>query len=66
MLVGTFAVIGCGSSSSDKAAELCDRELCQTSEVLRNECLEIVGACLAEGEGEDECAIVAGEKCDGG
>ncbi len=68
-LVGAVAVIGCdsGSSTGDTANELCNRELCQTSDTLRNECLEIVAACLDEPDANnDECAILAGEKCDGG
>lgn len=73
ILIPAFAaavsVLGCGddNSVSDTANELCNRELCQTSATLRNECLEIVTACLNEpNANRDECAIVAGEKCDGG
>lgn len=69
VLVGTLAVIGCGdsSSTSEQANQFCDRELCQTQPVLKEECLDIVTACLDEPDANsDECAILAGEKCDGG
>ncbi|MBW2380105.1 MAG: hypothetical protein JRG70_11240 [Deltaproteobacteria bacterium] len=66
---GALSVLGCGdnNSVSDTANELCNRKLCQTNDVLINECLEVVTACLNEpNANRDECAIVAGEKCDGG
>ena len=69
VFAGALSVLGCGDSNSvsDTANELCNRELCQENEVLRNECLEVVTACLNEpNANRDECAIVAGEKCDGG
>jgi hypothetical protein len=70
LMIAVFGLLGCGdsgSSVSDTANELCNRELCQTSAVLRDECLEIVTACLNKpNANRDECAIAAGEKCDGG
>jgi len=69
LLVGTFAVIGCGDNNSvtDQANDLCNRELCQTQPALKERCVDIVAACLDEpAANRDECAILAGETCDGG
>ena len=68
LLAGSLVAIGCGDDSiSDQANELCNRKLCQTQPALKEECLDIVTACLNEpNANRDECAIVAGEKCDGG
>ncbi len=71
LLVGTLAAVGCGDSGSSGGSvdpnEVCNRDLCATSEILRDECLSIAALCQNEPEANrDECILTAGEKCDGG
>jgi hypothetical protein len=64
VFVGTLGVLGCGDDASDQANELCNRGLCNTNAALKEQCLDVVNACLNEPQvNQDECAITASQVC---
>ena len=61
VLVGTFAVIGCDSSSGGSASEVCDA--CD-NQSLKGVCESTYNTCLnVDGGGHEECVVIALATC---